>query len=402
MKTTKASFVLFFAIICLIVMGPKVPLCASGNEDLEQRVERLEKRLEVNEQGAGSGQDNGALQRISIGGVAAGVYQYQSVDDAMGYDDTGRGAFVFQPEISFALSEKDEFFTKFGFAAGDALNAGESPFTWTPWAADLEADVKNINGRDRDYLLTAWYKHTFNFSEDNALGLTGGLVDATDYLDENAYANDEYTQFMNQTLVNGPHAFLPSYDLGGALEWDIGDFALKGVVMGIGENDDGRSYTFYGAQLGYTLNTGLGEGNYRVMVDWTSKDFSNPAGDKQEATDCVLLSFDQELGDILGAWIRFGWQDDSAAVTCDNLCSGGVDISGKLWGREQDNIGIGYAYLDGANQDLDSSNIFEAYVRFLINEYFALTADVQYVKDNMKTGDDPKGFVSGLRLVAEF
>jgi hypothetical protein len=38
----------------------------------------------------------------------------------------------------------------------------------------------------------------------------------------------------------------------------------------------------------------------------------------------------------------------------------------------------------------------------LLNEYFALTADVQYVKDNMKTGDDPKGFISGLRLVAEF
>jgi porin len=402
MKMTKGSFVLFFAIICLMVMGPRTALCASADEDLEQRVERLEKKLEVNEQGAGSGQDNGALQRISIGAVAAGTYQYQSVDDAAGYDDTGRGAFAFQPEISFALSEKDEFFAKFGFAAGDALNAGKSPFTWAPWAADLEADAKNINGRDRDYLLTAWYKHTFDFSEDNALGLTGGLVDATDYLDENVYANDEYTQFMNQTLVNGPNGFLPSYDLGGALEWDMGDFALRGVVMGIGENDDGRSYTFYGAQLGYTLNSGLGEGNYRVIADWTSKDFSNPAGDKQEAKNCVLLSFDQELGDLLGAWIRFGWQDDSAAVTCDKLYSGGVDISGKLWGREQDNIGIGYACLDGANQNLDSSHVFEAYVRFLLNEYFALTADVQYLKDNMKTGDDPKGFISGLRLVAEF
>ncbi len=402
MKMTKDSLVLFFAIMCLIVMGPRVALCVSANEDLEQRVERLEKKLEVNEQGAGSGQDNGALQRISIGGVAAGAYQYQSVDDAMGYDDTGRGAFAFQPEISFALSEQDEFFAKFGFAAGDALNAGKAPFTWAPWAADLEGDVKNINGRDRDYLLTAWYKHTFDFSEDNALGLTGGLVDATDYLDENAFANDEYTQFMNQALANGPNGFLPSYDLGGALEWDLGDFALRGVVMSIGENDEGRSYNFYGAQLGYTLNTGLGEGNYRVLVDWTSQDFGNPAGDKEEAKNCVLLSFDQELGDILGAWIRFGWQDDSAAVTCDNLYSGGIDISGKLWGREQDNIGIGYAYLHGANQDFDSGNVFEAYVRFFLNEYLALTADVQYMKDDMKTGDDPKGFISGLRLVAEF
>jgi hypothetical protein len=38
----------------------------------------------------------------------------------------------------------------------------------------------------------------------------------------------------------------------------------------------------------------------------------------------------------------------------------------------------------------------------MLNEYFALTADVQYVKDDMKQGEDPKGFISGLRLVAEF
>ena len=403
MTMTKGGFVLFSGIV-LMAMGPRVALCEAPHEDIKQRVERLEKKIEANEKGGGpvSGQDNDVLQKISIGGAAAGVYQYQSVDDAPGSDDTGRGAFTFQPEISFALSERDKFFAKFGFAVGNALNAGTSPFTWAPWAADLEADVKNINGRSRDYLLTAWYKHTFEFSEDNALGLTGGLVDATDYLDENAYANDQNTQFMNQALVNGPNGFFPSYDPGGALEWDMGDFALRGVIMSVGENYDGRSYSLYGAQLGYTLTTGLGEGNYRVMGDWTSKDFNNPAGDKQESKNCILLSFDQELGEIIGAWIRFGWQDDSAAITCKKLYSGGVDISGKLWGREQDNIGIGYAYSYGGNQSLDNSHVFEVYIRFLVNKYVALTADVQYLKDDMKQGDDPKGFFSGLRLVAEF
>jgi len=63
--------------------------------------------------------------------------------------------------------------------------------------------------------------------------------------------------------------------------------------------------------------------------------------------------------------------------------SGGIDISGKLWGREQDNIGIGYAYSDGGNQALDNSHVFEVYVRFLLNKYFALTADVQYLKEDM-------------------
>jgi hypothetical protein len=41
------------------------------------------------------------------------------------------------------------------------------------------------------------------------LRLTGGLIDATDAVDTNAYANNEYTQFMNQALVNGPSGFAP-------------------------------------------------------------------------------------------------------------------------------------------------------------------------------------------------
>ena len=72
------------------------------------------------------------------------------------------------------------------------------------------------------------------------------MIDATDYLDENAFSNDEYTKFMNESLVNRSNAFLHSYDIGGALEWDIGILSLKGVVMAIGSNDDGNAFTFYG------------------------------------------------------------------------------------------------------------------------------------------------------------
>ena len=146
--------------------------------------------------------------KFSIGGVMSGAYQQQWVD---GDDNLGRGALPFQPEFSFRPTEQDEFFVNFGFATGNGLN-GKTDFNLAPWAADLEDDVKDINGRNRDYLLTAWYKHTFDLGEDNALGLTGGIIDATAYIDENAYANDEYTQFMNEALVNASNGFAPSYD----------------------------------------------------------------------------------------------------------------------------------------------------------------------------------------------
>jgi len=150
--------------------------------------------------------------KFSIGGIMAGVFQQQWLDDDAGGeadDSIGRGAVNFQPEFSFRPNDNNEIFAKFGFGAGNGLK-GVTDFNLAPWAASTEDDYKDINGRNRDYLLTAWYRYTFNFGDNNALGLTGGIIDSTDYVDENAYANDEYTQFMNEALVNGPNGFLPS------------------------------------------------------------------------------------------------------------------------------------------------------------------------------------------------
>ena len=339
-------------------------------------------------------------EKLSIGGVIGGAYQYQSVNDTDA-ESAGRGGLSIQPEISYRPTDKNELFAKFGFAAGNGLNE-ISPFALAPWAAPMEADVKDINGRNRDYLLTAWYKHNFQFNESTLLGLTGGLIDATDYLDGNAFANDEFTQFMNEGLVNGANGFFPSFDLGGAAELEIGNFTVNGVIMDIGENDDGNNYHYYGLQVGYRLESSLGEGNYRLIIDGSSKEFLDIDGEDKEQKVCVILSFDQQFGDIFGAWIRVGRQDDKAAINYGNVLSGGINISGKLWGREDDNFGIGYAYLDDGNTDLDSSQVAEAYVRFALDQYVALTLDVQYMQDKYYDADDPNGFIYGLRLACEF
>ncbi|EFK10373.1 carbohydrate-selective porin, OprB family [delta proteobacterium NaphS2] len=346
--------------------------------------------------------------KFSIGGIIAGVYQYQSLSDAPDYDSEGRGALVFQPEISFKPTDSDEVFAKFGFGAGNGLmEDGQSPFFQAPWAADVQDDYKDINGRNRDYLLTVWYKHTFTFSENHTLGLTGGIIDATDYLDENAFSNDEFTQFMNEALVNGPNAFLPSYDIGGAIEWELGAFSVKGAAMAMGSTEEegelNEPYNYYGIQFGYRLVSALGEGNYRLIVDTTSDDFSNVAGTAKEQKTCTLISFDQQLGEILGAWIRFAWQlEDAVSMDCKDLYSGGLNIGGNLWGRENDNVGIGYAHLRGGNLDLDHTDVFEIYGRFALNDIFDITGDVQYMKDSMKVGESPSGWIFGLRATAEF
>ena len=403
----KSTLVLVVAMGLLIFSGS-----AWGEEGAMQRqIDQLKQRvaeLEAKDK-SGTESDNadgvkGLDDKISLSGVIAGVYQYVSADGAPGNDDFGRGALSFQPEISITPNESDEIFFKFGFAAGNGLNTDTYPFALSAWAADLEDDVKDINGSNRDYLLLAWYKHTFALGGSQTLALTGGIIDATGYLDENGYANDQYTQFMNQALVNGPNAFLPSYDLGGAVAWEAGPVTVQGVVMQVGENDDGRSYNFYGVQAGYTLETPFGQGVYRLIVDTTSDSFSDPDGGGTEPLKGVSISFEQALGDIIGVWIRCGWSDDKALIDFKDLYSGGIDISGKLWGREQDNIGIGYARLNGGNRDIDRTQVLEGYVRFGLNETLALSFDAQYLEDTYKqgAGDDVDGWIAGIRLVAEF
>ena len=153
--------------------------------------------------------------------------------------------------------------------------------------------------------------------------------------------------------------------------------------------------------LGYKLTTSLGEGHYRIIGQVTSKQFLDETGNKERRL-AGFLSFDQELGDIFGAWIRFGWQDDKALIDYDRLFSGGLNITGKWYGRVDDNIGIGYAYLNGKN-DFDSTQVAEIYWRFMLNDYFAVTADLQYMNDKSDTARETlDGIIGGLRLTAEF
>jgi len=368
--------------------------------------------------------------KLTIGGLLAGAFQCQQVSGLADAQNLCRGAMAFQPELFYNPTEQDQFFVKFGFAAGNGLDQ-DSPFVLASWAADLEDGVKDINGRDRSYLLEAWYAHTFKIAADNTIQITGGIIDPAFYVNENAYANNEYTQFMNEAFVNSRTAFLPAYDGGGVLVWKFRDWTFSGIGMNVGENDDGNNYNYYAAEADYRLTTALGEGNYRIMYSGTSRAFLDPEGEQREKRAGWVLSFDQAFGPVVGVFLRMGWQSDDALIDLQSEYSGGFNFKGTVWGRAADNIGIAFAYLEGPNwspavagaivepidpqvidgtveapaeaaQVLARTNVFEAYYRFAFNDYLALSADVQYMKDKYREGDDVDGWVFGLRAVAEF
>jgi porin len=342
--------------------------------------------------------------KLSLEGTLTGIYQYGDWN-AEDVDDTGRGAGVLNLGANFYPTSIDEFYIRLCFAAGNALN-DIAPFSLAPYGGDLEYDLKNINGRNRDYLLEAWYKHTFTLSENTSLGITGGIIDSTAYIDDNKFANDEYSQFMNEAFVNSPNDDLPGYDLGGVIELDISNVSVRALVMNTNYETDMetfKNYNYFTVQLGYAIDTGLGEGNYRLTGFTTNNKFPNWDG-----TDFVNLygfgiSADQELGETIGIFARLGWQDDRAEIVHDELYSAGININGKVWGREQDEAGIGYAYLSGADKgDIDSTSVFETYVKFQVLKYADISLDIQYMADDYKHEEDIDGFIYGVRVNAYF
>jgi porin len=176
--------------------------------------------------------------------------------------------------------------------------------------------------------------------------------------------------------------------------------------MNITENDEGYNYNFWGAEIAYHPETALGAGNYRLGIEGTSSAFLDPSGEKKDSLLSYDLSFDQEFGNIVGGFLRFTWQQEDAAVDYKALYSGGINFSGKGWNRDEDNIGVGYAYLEGGNQSVENTQVFEAYYRAVLNEYAAITADIQYMKDDITNVDsrqeNPEGWIFGMRLTAEF
>lgn len=307
----------------------------------------------------------------------------------------------------FHPTDRDEFQVILSYAAGNALNddAAEAGFTLAPFADDLEDDLRDINGRNRNTLLTAWYKHTFG-NENRSTGLTGGIIDSTGYLDDNAFANDELSQFMNDIFVNNTLLNLPSYDTGGAVEFDSGKWHVRGVAMnsltGL-EDQGGRSYNYYGAQFGYTSRSvGGNEGNYRIIAYTTTKDFENDAGTAFEPLRGVGISLDQAFSEKFGLFARLGWQDDDAAVDHKAVYSIGLAVSGIR--TAEDTAGVGIAFLDGADgSGLDNTVAFEGYVKFQLGEYADGSFDVQYMKENRAGAiNDPETWIIGARINAYF
>lgn len=334
------------------------------------------------------------------------TFVHQWLDRSKGdFKSLNRGSGVLDARLSFKPTEVDEFSLRASFAKGNGLKK-VSPFYLSPNADDLRDDLHNINRRSRDHLQELWYARTLSLPGNFTLRGTIGIIDATAFIDENRFANDELTQFMNEALVNNPVANLVSYDYGVAFEVGKGPVAFK--VLGMqSKTEDKKNYNYYVGQIGYRWEIAFGEGNIRLYTFTTNKKFFDWKEEKRKAKKGWGVSFDQDLmKDRLGVFVRAGFQDDKVQVDYKSMYSFGVNLKIPFLGKKSMTFGAGYAYLKAPSKhkELKNTRAWETYLAIPVYEpekkfSSVLTFDWQCIVDKLK--DDPsqrEGHLWGVRL----
>jgi hypothetical protein len=231
-------------------------------------------------------------------------------------------------------------------------------------------------GGEREHLASD-FNQLARWVDKNRFVLTAGNFSTLDVFDDNAYAKDPRTQFMNWA-----HWTYAAYDYaadargfgwGVAAEWYRGDWAYR-IARMTGPRKpnelavDWDVLRHYGDQLEVEHAHTLGgqPGKARLLAwrnravtasfrDATAYLQSHPGTDPQaffqvrqgEKTKYGLgLNLEQAIGPDIGTFLRAmkadGRTETYAFTEVDASVSAGTLINGRLWGRAQDHVGLAF------------------------------------------------------------
>lgn len=286
--------------------------------------------------------------------------------------------------------------------------------------------------------------------------LTVGNFSTLDVFDDNAYAKDPRTQFMNWAswtyAAYDYAADSRGYGWGFAGEWYRGDWVLRFGRMTGPREPNGQAIDYaigrhYGDQVeidrGHSI-AGL-PGRVRVLgwrnrarlasfADALAHLRANPGADRQtilavRGGDKIKyglgVNLEQAVSKDAGVFVRAmktdGRTETYAFTEVDGSFAAGAVLKGRAWSRAADAVGVAFMrntlsddrrrYLeaggisffigDGA-LNYRPEQIVEAYYSFAITRGTWITADVQHIRNPAYNADRGPVRVLAIRLHAEF
>jgi carbohydrate-selective porin OprB len=391
-----------------------------GTDHIEKRVESVEKKTRELEKNTAEHQDWAThvdkhithaegpafVDGISIAaGVTMSAQGTSGNDENAAADDAFDGSISADLELSTKMGGNGEAFIALEAGSGTGLTDefdlngdGESDLYW-----GFNADV----GPDSTVDMTeAWYEHTF---ADGMVILTVGKLDITNYFDGNEVANDETTQFLTDGFVNDPTI---EFIGGPGVRLTVSPSDI--IHISIGAQSDGwedlDEKSFLIAEADFKPKIGELQGHYRFHV-WTNRGDHTDAGDASKTGEHGVgfgISADQQVMDFLSLFARLGMRDDDLTeYEFDTAWSGGTAISGSLWNRSNDILGLAYGRAITANHRKDTLRAsgknpgdeghFEAYYNLVLNDHVTISPDLQVVTNAQGDKDFKTVVIGGVR-----
>jgi len=359
----------------------------------------------------------------------------------------------FDPEATSGVPFTKNLVGMGGFTNGEITRAAGTGLTFYRQRLFVRQTWSRGGGSEKQ---DADFNQFAGMVDKNRTVLTVGNFSTLDVFDDNAYAKDPRTQFMNWgnwTYAAYDYAAdARGFGWGFALAWYQGDWVLRLGRMTGPKEPNGLQVDFalgrhYGDQLEVQHKHELADQPGQVSVlAWRNRanlaDFNDaraylkthPGADPQTFFQVrngdknhygLGINLDQALSDHAGVFLRAmktnGHFETYAFTEVDNSFSTGALFKGSRWGRADDTWGLSWmcnSLSDARKQFLQAGGasffigdgalnyrpekIFESFYNWQVNPHLWLSADYQRIHNPAYNASRGPVNVYALRLHAEF
>ncbi len=362
--------------------------------------------------------------------------------------------FYFDPEVVQGVPLSGNLIGMAGFYNGEITRAaGSQP---TAYKARLFVRQTWGQGGGTEQVASAM-NQLAGAVDKNRIVLTAGFLPALDIFDNNRYAHDPRTQFFNwcgmTSCAFDYAADARGYSWGIALEDYRGDWVFRvGQFMEPKDPNilalDWQFFRHYGQnfEIEHAHELGGEPGKVRILAyrnaarmgsfanAMASPNFAadNAAGItatgrvRQEAVKYGLgYNLEQAITDQIGLFSRAMWQDGRyetfAFTEAHRSFSLGTSLSGALWARDHDTLGLAYMrnalsgiyrqylaagglgyFIGDGKLNYADEQIVEGYYSMSVLRSVSLTADYQYLRNPAYNADRGPARIAGVRVHWEY
>jgi len=336
-----------------------------------------------------------------------------------------------------------------GFPSGEAYKLGSS----FPYARVQRMFVRQtIDLGGKSETVDADINRFAGKQTANRLVITVGKFNIADVFDNNKYAHDPRSDFMNWALIDaGSFDYAGDawgYNYGAAVEWYQGNWTVRGglfdlsIVPGSTALDPTFRQHQWIAEIEHRHELWGQPGKVAVTGFLTRGDFGRFSDAVQLAQMVggpadiaavrrfttrpgISLNVQQQLAPDLGLFMRAGIANGSVEATAftdiDQSLAGGFSLKGNRWGRPDDTVGVagilngisdvhrayfnagglGLLLGDGKLPNYGLEQIIEMYYSFPVS-FWRATFDYQFISNPGYNRDRGPASVFGMRLRAQF